>query len=222
MLSAATTTRKEQSELIYHGTRSEKFSQFDLAKLGTGEGAHAANVIYFATSLKGAYNHASYKARQKGGPLVYVCQFKPDAKILTLDVPISEHTRQIKELWESLPVWVSTKDSKNWYYELAFPPEASVDPYLPPLDERKRCDLLRRFGFDGIRNFESGGWADSYLHGRSHVALNPTCVDIIEVWSANDIETEVNGAANNYCLMDNPTILGDTGVSSRLKRTNWL
>lgn len=215
MLSANNT---EQRELIYHGTRAEKFSQFDLAKLGTGEGANAANVIYFVTSLKGAYNHALLKARQKGTPLVYVCQFKPDAKILTLDMPICEHTNQVRELWDSLPVWVSTKESKNWYYQLALPPESSVDHYLPPLDERKRCDLLRSFGFDGIRNFEAGAWVDSYLHGRSHVILNPNCVDIIEVLNADDIQPEVYGSAKNYCLADHSTALGDTGINSRLKR----
>ncbi|USD35527.1 MULTISPECIES: hypothetical protein [Vibrio] len=222
MLTAATKTHNEQRELIYHGTRSERFSQFDLTKLGTGEGAHAANVIYFVTSLKGAYNHASYRARQKGAPLVYVCQFKPDANVLTIDVPICEHPSNVTELWDSLPVWVSTKNSKNWYNELAFTPESSVDHYLPPLDERKRCDMLRSFGFDGIRNFEAGGWADSYLHGRSHVALNPDSVDIIEVWHADDIESEVIGAANNYLLLEHPETLGETGVSSRLKRTSWL
>ncbi|KAB0482377.1 hypothetical protein F7Q91_02940 [Vibrio chagasii] len=206
------------SELFFHGTRANKFNSFDLDKLGTGEGAYAAKGIYFATSLKGACNHAKYKTRQTGKPLIYVCKIKASAKILTLNKLIEDHNLDIKKLWDKLPVWLSTKRSADWYSQFASPPESLIDPYAPHLDESERCGLLLSMGIDVLRDFESGAFVDSYLHGRSHLVLNPSVVDIIEVIDVDSIQSEISGRAKQYLIADDFAPLGASNVMSKLRQ----
>ncbi|MDA0152365.1 hypothetical protein OH460_08625 [Vibrio sp. Makdt] len=178
-------------EFYFHGTRAERFNNFDIGKLGTGEGAHAANGIYFATSLKGARNHAKYRACQLGNPLVYVCKMKPHAKILTLDSSIKEQSPCAQDLWSNLPVWLSTKEGKDWFFEIGSTPESLVNHRLPMIDERQRCTMLKNFGVDVLRDFESGAFCDSYLHGRSHLVLNADVIEIVDVIDVNSIQGDL-------------------------------
>ncbi|MEZ8959512.1 hypothetical protein AB6E94_19015 [Vibrio lentus] len=206
------------AELYFHGTRAKKFNSFDLGQLGTGEGAYAAQGTYFATSLKGACNHAKYKTRQSGKPLVYVCKVKSSAKILTLNKPIQDHSLDIKELWDKLPVWLSTKQSEDWYYQIAHTPESHIDHRFPLLDEPERCTLLSSMGIDVLRDFESGAFVDSYLHGRSHLVLNPTIIDIVEVLDVESIQSEIYGTAKQYRLENEYAPFGSTTVMSKLRQ----
>ncbi len=211
---------KHEVELLFHGTRAGAFEIFDMNKLGTGEGAHAADGMYFVTSLKGACNHGMLKAKQSGRPIVYICRFLPTAKVLNIDIPISSHSYDMQLFWDTLPVWVSSRKSKDWYYDIAWTPESSIDSDNT-LDERERCRFLRKLGIDAIRNFESGAFADSYLHGRSHILLNPNAIEIIEVLDVQDIHQEISGRAKNYYLEDELKPLGDTEVLSKLRSSNW-
>ncbi|EGR4213424.1 hypothetical protein NTH44_003597 [Vibrio metoecus] len=203
-------------DILYHGTRAHPFDKFDLMKLGSGEGCNAADGFYFASSLLGAANHARYRSRQEGEPCVYVCRFKHDAKVLTLGNAIFLHNEKVQSHWNSLPVWPSCIQSENWYGELGFTPELSLRK-TSILDERKKCRYLRNFGFDAIMDFESGAFLDSYLHGRSHLLLNPEAIEIIEILKVEQIQSELSGKLRHYTLNATEQPLGTTGVFSKLR-----
>jgi len=205
-----------KAELLFHGTRALRFDKFDLCMLGSGEGKHAADGIYFTPSLKGAGWHADYTANQNGIPLIYVCVFKQNAKILTLNKSIDMHPKLIQKHWDTLPVWISTKTGPNWYSELALTPESSAFQGYPKLDDRERCKILFRHGIDAIRDFESGQYVD-HIYGRSHLVLNTDSIEIIEILNCDAIADELSDDSKSYFLADDASELGSTGVLSRIR-----
>lgn len=78
--------------------------------------------------------------------------------------------------------------------------------------------MLSSLGFDVLRDFESGAFVDSYLHGRSHLVLNPTVIDIVEVLDVESIHDETCGSVKQYRLADELAYLGGTSVMSKLRQ----
>lgn len=208
--------RTMERELIFHGTRAKEFDKFELGMLGTGEGCNHANGFYFVSNLKGACYHADYKARQVGKPTVYVCAIKEQAKVVTIGKSISMHPKYLQQHWDKLPVWISTKRGKEWYSELAKPPENRIHNDLIDLNERKRCHILRENGIDILKDFESGQFVDGGYHGRSHLVLNPDSIDIIETLNVEEIYDEIAGRPKFYHLRKEPCIFGKSNILSRL------
>lgn len=208
----------QSEELYFHGTKASHFESFEIGKLGSGEGAHSANGFYFATSLKGACNHAKRKAKQSSKPLVYVCTIMANAKVLTIDKPICEQPTNVQDLWGSLPVWISTLNSRDWFNNLAMTPESLINRNVEPLTERSRCDLLLRYGFDVLRHYENGAFVDDYLHGSSHLVINPKVINVEEILDVETLHEETCGSARNYCLKSERALLGGTNVMSKLRR----
>lgn len=207
-------------ELIFHGSRDD-FYEFDPEFVGTGERAGPGIGFHFTDSLKGAAAHAERYVRKAGNPLVYVCTVNRTAQIIYRGVSPSKHSSNIQVLWQKkLPMeCAKLYSSSNWFNSLEnHYSQILTTNFQSSKIEAKNCYLLKQAGIDIIKNYEEG-YQDAYLHGDVILVLNHSVITIVEKLNVHDIFTEVIGTAREYHLASSKEFLGDTNISSYLRRS---
>ncbi|TQI77306.1 hypothetical protein FHU10_5294 [Serratia fonticola] len=160
---------------LFHGSRA-RFTQFDTSFKGTGE-AGSIDAIWFTNNYAGARNHARYKCRNEGTPLVYRCSLSANALLADQSKPLSEQPRVAELLLRHLPVGISSSLShgRDWH--------GLVQPYYKKMRGKTyylgnqgvtseyAIELYRACGLHGVYDWE-GAWTDSYLHGPSIIIFD--------------------------------------------------
>lgn len=160
---------------LFHGTRA-RFTQFDTSFKGTGE-AGDIDAIWFTDNYAGARNHACYKNRNDGSPLVYRCKLSDSALLADYSKPLSEQPRVAELLLRHLPVGISTSlpKGREWY-GLTQPHYVKSKGKMLYIGNRglsseESIELYRLCGLHGVYDWE-GAWTDSYLKGPSIVIFD--------------------------------------------------
>lgn len=179
---------------LFHGSRA-RFTHFDTSFKGTGE-AGSIEAIWFTDNYKGASNHAWYKNRNEGTPLVYRCRLSERALLADYSKPLSEQPRVAELLLRHLPVGISTSLSQGseWY--------GLTQPYYENVKKGKRgffrngnigvsseeaIELFRACGLHGVYDWERS-MTDSYLHGPSIIIFD---VSVLEDLTCSDARNEI-------------------------------
>ncbi|WP_455865333.1 hypothetical protein [Pantoea agglomerans] len=169
---------------IFHGTR-QRFDCFDVTFKGTGEAGNI-DACWFTDSFIGAKNHALFKNRNPGVPLVYRCELSSKSIILDHREPLIKQPEIFERLKRYLPLGVSTSlDGRLGY-------ESFKEPFYEPYKGKMLCNRHRRFeddeviqlykscGIHGIHDWE-GIYTDTYLHGTTTVLFDFTELKMLEI-----------------------------------------
>ncbi|WP_337049811.1 hypothetical protein [Serratia fonticola] len=165
---------------LFHGSRA-RFTEFDTSFKGTGE-AGTIDAIWFTNNYAGARNHARYKCRNEGSPLVYRCTLSERALLADFSKPLSEQPRVAELLHRNLPVGISTSLSlgRKWY-GLAQPHYQNFKGKMlytgnRGVNSEESIELFISCGLHGVYDWE-GAWTDSYLHGPSIIIFDLSVLD---------------------------------------------
>lgn len=171
---------------IFHGTR-QLFDKFDYSYKGTGESGDI-DACWFADNFEGAKNHALYKNRNKGQPLVYRCELSSRAVIANHRKPLSEQNEIRDSLLKVLPVSLSTtiKPGCEWF-KLASPCYREVEGRLRyfsqdsyPVTESELISYYSISGIHGVYDWE-GIFTDAYIRGTTIIIFDFSCLTIKEI-----------------------------------------
>lgn len=165
---------------LFHGSRA-RFTEFNTSFKGTGE-AGTIDAIWFTDNFAGARNHARYRCRNEGSPLVYRCKLAERALLAEFGKPLSEQPRVAELLHRHLPVGISTSLSQGREWSaLAQPQYQYFKGRILYTGDRgvnsEECiELLKSCGLHGVYNWE-GVWTDHYLHGPSIIIFDLSVLD---------------------------------------------
>ncbi|WP_367144350.1 hypothetical protein [Pantoea stewartii] len=185
--------------VLFHGTR-KRFDNFDVSFKGTGESG-TVDACWFTHNFDGAKNHALFKNRNEGKPIVYRCEVTPEALIADPRISLNEQPHIAEKLYRHLPVAFSCELEKGFHWH---PPAGAVyrkkkdtnftkgKTYLASKDtlEGKMgmggndliC-LYKACGIHGVYYWE-GVWTDPFYRGPTTIIFDFACLkitDIIEV-----------------------------------------
>ncbi|HHX7168995.1 TPA: hypothetical protein ACVG64_002024 [Enterobacter hormaechei] len=168
---------------LFHGTR-QRFDKFDVAYKGTGESENIA-ACWFTDNFKGASNHALFKNRNPGLPLVYRCELKAGAIIADHSLPLAAQPDIAARLRDGLPVSISSQlsEGRDWH-ALCEPQYRTYRGRMlyvgnRHIDSDEMIRLYLDCGVQGVYDWE-GMFTDSYLHGTTTVIFDTSAVGIID------------------------------------------